>query len=173
MKIKTAFMVMIFCSSALSGCTGNDSEKDDRIEALEIELSESISDHDSSLGQISTLEAALAESVTSLEVLENTVSNLTTTISGYEEDISYLIDQRDVLLHQLNVSEGNNSIISEQIFALESEIGDLERSVIGVKLRIDAKESQITNLENTISALGYTMSQLTHTISYKLRVASW
>ena len=51
MKIKTAFMVMIFCSSALSGCTGNDSEKDDRIEALEIELSESISDHDSSLGQ--------------------------------------------------------------------------------------------------------------------------
>ena len=167
MKIRTAFMVMIFCSSALSGCTGNDSEKDDRIEALEIELSESISDHDSSLGQISTLEAALAESVTSLEVLENTVSNLTTTISGYEEDISYLIDQRDVLLHQLNVSEGNNSIISEQIFALESEIGDLEDQLLGLNSELTQKESQITNLENTISVLGYTMSQLTHTISYK------
>ena len=95
------------------------------------------------------------------------MSNLTTTISGYEEDISYLIDQRDVLLHQLNVSEGNNSIISEQIFALESEIGDLEDQLLGLNSELTQKESQITNLENTISTLGYTMSQLTHTISYK------
>ena len=57
MKVRTVAVVILFFSSVLSGCTGNDSDKDDRIEALEAELSDSISDHDSSLEQIITLEA--------------------------------------------------------------------------------------------------------------------
>jgi ELWxxDGT repeat protein len=166
MRLRTALIVMVFCSSTLTGCTGNDSEKDETIAELEAELSDSISDHNSSLEQISTLEAALAESVTSLAVLESTVSNLTTMISGYEEDISDLINQRDGLLHQLNVSEGNNSVILGQISALESEIDDLESQLLGLTSELAQKEDQIANLENTIFALGYTMSQLTHTIVY-------
>ncbi len=59
MKVRTVAIAILFFSSVLSGCAGNDSEKDDRIEALESELSDSISDHDSSLEQITTLELSL------------------------------------------------------------------------------------------------------------------
>ena len=167
MKLRSVAIVILFFSSVLSGCVGNDSEKDDRIEALEAELSDSISDHDSSLEQITTLEAALAESMASLAVIESTMADMRTSLAGYEEERSNLIDQRDDVLHQLNVSEGNNSILLEQITTLDSEIDDLDEQILGLASDLAQKENQVANLENTISALGYTMSQLTHTLVFK------
>ena len=167
MKVRTVAVAILFFSSVLSGCTGNDSDKDDRIEALEAELSDSISDHDSSLEQITTLEAALAESMASLAVIEGTVSNLTTTIAGHEEERSDLINQRDGLLHQLNISNGNASILLDEIATLDSEIEDLDDQLSELTSELSQRESQVANLENTISALGYTMSQLTQTIVFK------
>ncbi len=167
MKVRTVAIAILFFSSVLSGCAGNDSEKDDRIEALESELSDSISDHDSSLEQITTLEDALAESMASLAVIEGTVADLTTTIAGYEEERSDLMDQRDGLLHQLNMSDGNTSILLEEIATLDSEIEDLDDRLSGLTSELSQRENQVANLENTISALGYTMSQLTHTIVFK------
>ena len=167
MKLRSVAIVILFFSSVLSGCAGNDQEKDDRIEALETELSDSISDHNSSLEQITTLEAALAESMASLAVIESTLTDLTTTIAGHEEERSNLINQRDALLHQLNVSEGNNSILLEQITTLDYEIDDLDEQILGLTSELAQKGIQVANLENTISALGYTLSQLTHTIVFK------
>ena len=167
MKLRSVAIVILFFSSVLSGCVGNDSEKDDRIEALEAELSDSISDHDSSLEQITTLEAALAESMASLAVIESTMADMRTSLAGYEEERSNLIDQRDDVLHQLNVSEGNNSILLEQITTLDSEIDDLDEQILGLASDLAQKENRVANLENTISALGYTMSQLTHTLVFK------
>ncbi len=167
MKLRSVAIAILFFSSVLSGCAGNDSEKDERIEALEAELSDSISEQDTSLEQITTLESALAESMASLAVIESTVDNLTTAIAGYEEERSDLIDQRDNLLHQLDVSEGNASILLEQIATLDSEIDDLEDQLLGLASELAEKENQVANLENTISTLSYTMSQLTHTIAFK------
>ena len=167
MRVRSVVIVLIFLGSVLSGCTGNDSEKDERIEALESELSDSISDHDSSLDQITTLESALAESLSTLSVVENTVVDLTATIAGYEAERTDLVGQRDDLVHQLNMSNGNVSVLLDEIDSLDFEILDLDNQILGLTLELSQKETRINELENTISTLSYTLSKLTYTIVYK------
>ena len=55
MRAKSLVIVLIFLGSILSGCTGSDTEKDERIEALEAELADSISDNDDDQGKNSNI----------------------------------------------------------------------------------------------------------------------
>ena len=166
MKLSSVVVVLLLSSSLLSGCVSNDSEKDERIEALESELSDSISDHDSSLDQITTLESALAESLSTLSDVENTVVDLTATIAGYEAERTDLMGLRDDLVHQLNMSNGNVSVLLDEIDSLDFEIVELDNQILGLTLELSQKETQINGLENTISTLSYTLSKLTYTIVY-------
>ena len=75
----------------------------------------------------------------SLAVIEGTVSNLTTTIAEYEEERSNLINQRDDLLHQLNMSDGNASILLDEIATLDSEIEDLDDQLSGLTSELSKK----------------------------------
>ena len=60
MRAKSLVIVLIFLGSILSGCTGNDTENEERIESLEADLADSISDNDDAQAQIATLESALS-----------------------------------------------------------------------------------------------------------------
>ena len=84
MKLRSAVIVLLFFSSVLSGCVGNDSEKDDRINTLETELSNSTANYDEALEQISTLQNALNEANTALAASDAVIDELYISISELE-----------------------------------------------------------------------------------------
>ena len=104
MRVKSVVIVLIFLGSELSGCTGNDSENDERIEGLETELADSISSNDEALSQIATLEGALSEAVESVSSLDETIASLTISLTDAESQRDELILQREEILLQLNQS---------------------------------------------------------------------
>ena len=77
MRAKSLVIVLIFLGSILSGCTGSDTEKDERIEALELELADSISDNNDDQAKIVTLESALDDAIDDIASLEESLNSLT------------------------------------------------------------------------------------------------
>ena len=61
MRLRSAVIALLLFSSILSGCTSSDSGNTDRIEDLEAELEDSISENNDAQSQISTLQSALTE----------------------------------------------------------------------------------------------------------------
>ena len=167
MRVKSVVIVLIFLGSILSGCTGSDSESDERVEALESELADSISDNDDAQSQIATLESALAEAIERVSSLEEVVDGLTVSLSEAESQRDELVSQREEIMGQLDNSRDNETTLSEEISSLEQDLQDLDIEISILQSSLQQKQDRISQLENTISTLQSVMSSLTYTLSYR------
>ena len=139
MKLRSAVIVLLFFSSVLSGCVSNDSENDERIEALELELSDSTANYDDAMEQILTLQNAIEEANAALAASDVVINELSISISELEIIRDNLVVQRQDLADQLNVSRDNNSALEEEISALDLSILDLNDQIL--ELDNDLQES--------------------------------
>ncbi len=167
MRVKSVVIVLIFLGSVLSGCTGNDSENDERVEALETELADSISSNDDALSKIVTLEGALSEAVESVSSLEESVASLRINLSNAESQRDELILERDGILLQLNQSEGNEVNLTAEILILNQNIQELNSQISSLGSNLQQSQNQISQLEITISTLQSVMDSLTYTLNYR------
>ena len=167
MRVKSVVIVLIFLGSVLSGCTGNDSENDERVEALETELADSISSNDDALSKIVTLEGALSEAVESVSSLEESVASLRINLSNAESQRDELILERDGILLQLNQSEGNEVNLTAEILILNQNIQELNSQISSLGSDLQQSQNQISQLEITISTLQSVMDSLTYTLNYR------
>ena len=144
MRVKSVVIVLIFLGSVLSGCTGNDSENDERVEALESELADSISSNDDALSKIVTLESALSEAVDSVSSLDETIASLTISLTDAESQRDELILQREEILLQLNQSNENETGLSAEISDLNQNIQDLLKTKIIYHIYCENSKSNVS-----------------------------
>ena len=168
MKLRSAVIVLLFFSSVLSGCVGNDSEKDDRIDSLETELSDSIADYDEALEQISILQNALNDANTALASSDVAINELSSSISELEILRDDLVAQREDLTGQLNQSENSNSALEQEVSLLDSSILDLNNQILSLNDDLQDSLEESSNLEDTIAALDGMLNSLTYTNSYAI-----
>lgn len=168
MKLRSAVIVLLFFSSVLSGCVGNDSEKDDRIDSLETELSDSTADYDEALEQISILQNALNDANTALASSDVAINELSSSISELEILRDDLVAQREDLTGQLNQSEDNNSALEQEVSLLDSSILDLNNQILSLNDDLQDSLEESSNLEDTIAALDEMLNSLTYTNSYAI-----
>ena len=166
MKLRSAVIVLLFFSSVLSGCAGNDSENDERINNLESELADSVADYDESLEQISTLESSLLEANATQISLTNDLYELNLRISEIELQIQDLTTQRDELVQQLDESEGNNTYLQEAVDSMDQEIINFENQISDLVSDLQQSQQASVELEATISVLQDTLDSLTYSTAY-------
>ena len=166
MRAKSLVIVLIFLGSILSGCTGSDTEKDERIEALELELADSISDNNDDQAKIVTLESALGDAIDDIASLEESLNSLTISLSEAESQKAELILQREEIRIQLNESEDNRSSLMAEISILDQNIQDLDGQIDAINLELQQKQNHISQLEDTVMTLQNTMDSLIYSIAY-------
>ena len=166
MKLRSAVIVLLFFSSVLSGCVGNDSEKDDRINTLETELSNSTANYDEALEQISTLQNALNEANTALAASDAVIDELYISISELEILRDDLLMQREDIISQLTESENNNSALEQEISVLDLSILDLNSQIEAINQELQRRQNQILQLQDTVMTLQNTMDALTYSTSF-------
>tara|TARA_B100000674_G_scaffold122770_1_gene93920 strand:+ start:4217 stop:6427 length:2211 start_codon:yes stop_codon:yes gene_type:complete len=167
MRAKSLVIVLIFLGSILSGCTGNDTENEERIESLEADLADSISDNDDAQAQIATLESALSEAIESVSSLEDNIASLTASLSDAEYQRDELASQREDLISQLSNSEQNETNLLAEISILDQDIQELDSQISVLNSEVLQNQNQISQLENTIMVLEGVMSSLTYTLSFR------
>ena len=167
MRAKSLVIVLIFLGSILSGCTGSDTEKDERIEALELELADSISDNNDDQAKIVTLESALDDAIDNIASLEESLNSLTISLSEVaESQRAELILQREEIRIQLNESEDNRSSLVSEISILDQNIQDLDGQIEAINLELQQNQNHISQLEDTVITLQNTMDSLIYSIAY-------
>ncbi|MAK89396.1 MAG: hypothetical protein CL995_04420, partial [Euryarchaeota archaeon] len=166
MKLRSAVIVLLFFSSVLSGCVSNDSENDERIEALELELSDSTANYDDAMEQILTLQNAIEQANAALAASDVVINELSINISELEIIRDNLVAQRQDLADQLNVSRDNNSALEEEISALDLSILDLNDQILELDNDLQESLAESTSLEETIAALNGVINSLTYTNVY-------
>ena len=167
MRVRSVVIVLLFVGSLLSGCAGNDSENDERTEALESELNDSINDYDNALSEIATLESALSEATASLALAQSSMAEQAITISTMEDFRDELLLQHEEIMLQLNDSSENQSTLEIEISSLNDEIEELSDHISDLTEDLLLLQSQISQLEGTIATLQGVMDGLTYTLNYR------
>jgi len=153
----------------LSGCAGNDSEKDERIEALEAELSDKIVELDEVYANYSMMEEALNLAVSEKELLEQAMEIARNNVTLMESERDSLYQQLDLALTLLNQSEGNITEIYEHISELNTMIEQKESDIESQNSTIALLLIDILELEQTIYALESTIQSVTYSLDYIVR----
>lgn len=166
MKLRSAVIVLLFISSVLSGCAGDDSENDERIDNLELDLADSIANYNDSLEQISTLERALFDANATQISLTNDVNELNVRISEIELQKQDLTIQRNDLLRQLDESEENNSYLQEAVDSLDQQIINLDNQISDLVSDLQQSQQESNELETTIAILQDTLDSLIYSMTY-------
>ena len=166
MKLRSLVIVVLFLSSILSGCTGNDSEKDDRIEILESDLADSINNYDDALSEISTLESALAEANSELSSLQNNVDDLTSRLSESETLRESLILEREQLIQQLNESDDNLEVLQGEISNLDQELIELGVQINDLNADLQLSQDLVSDLQSTVTTLEGVIEGLTYSLAF-------
>ncbi|MCH1591507.1 MAG: hypothetical protein L7R66_00785 [Candidatus Thalassarchaeaceae archaeon] len=167
MRVKSAVIVILFLSSMLSGCAGDDSGNEERIAELECYFAYSLLENDNALSEISTLEGALSEATSSLAAMESVVGDLTNRILDADSEINELSLQREQILEQLNESSANESLLGVELANLNDEINSMESQITTLNSDLQQLLDQVTQLEGTISVLQNMIQGLTYTLSYR------
>ena len=98
MRVKSVVIVLIFLGSVLSGCTGNDSENDERVGALEAELSDKIVELDDANANYTMMEETLNLAVAEMESLNHEIDIVRNNLSLMESERDDLYEQLDLAL---------------------------------------------------------------------------
>ena len=172
MKKIAVILTLIFLTSLISGCTGNDSstEKDERISELESELSNITTEAEELAVNNNILQLALMEAQSSLDILNEDYSNLSSQLAVSEWHKSNLTFSLSEAMELLNNSE-NIELISSletQIINLTSELNETIVVIMELNSQILFQQEQIDELTTTVTALESTISSLSYNIREKI-----
>ena len=169
MRVRSAVIVLMFIGSILSGCTGDDTENGERVEALEAELSDKIVELDEVYANYSMMEEALNLAVSEKELLEQAMEIARNNVTLMESERDSLYQQLDLALTLLNQSEGNITEIYEHISELNTMIEQKESDIESQNSTIALLLIDILELEQTIYALESTIQSVTYSLDYIVR----
>ena len=172
MKKIAVILTFIFLTSLISGCTGNNSstEKDERISELESELSNITTEAEELAVNNNILQLALLEAQSSLDILNEDYSNLSSQLAVSEWHKSNLTFSLSEAMELLNNSE-NIELISSletQIINLTSELNETIVVIMELNSQILFQQEQIDELTTTVTALESTISSLSYNIREKI-----
>ena len=172
MKKIAVLLTLIFLSSLMSGCAGDDTstEKDERITDLESELANMTLEVDALNGENIFLQQTLTESESSLLSMNQNYENLSSQLAivqWHKDNLTFSLSQT---MELLNNSE-NVELISSleiQIINITSQIDDLELEIAELNIQLINMQGQINQLSATVAALQSTLSSLTYNINDKV-----
>ena len=172
MKKIAVLLTLIFLSSLMSGCAGDDNstEKDERITDLESELANMTLEVDALNGENIFLQQTLTESESSLLSMNQNYENLSSQLAivqWHKDNLTFSLSQT---MELLNNSE-NVELISSleiQIINMTSEIDDLELEIAELNIQLINMQGQINELSATVAALQSSLSSLTYDIKNKV-----
>ena len=172
MKKTAMLLTMIFLSSVMSGCTGNDSstEKDERIAELESELSNITAESEILTEDNSFLQITLSDAQLSLDLLNEDYENLSSKLAILEWHKSNLTFTLSQTMELLNNSENIEIILSleNNVNNLTSDITEADNEIMALGIQISDLQNQIDGLSTTVAALQSTLSSLTYNIKEKI-----
>ena len=166
MRVKSVVIVLIFLGSVLSGCTGNDSENDERVEALEAELSDKIVELDDANANYTMMEETLNLAVAEVESLNHEIDIVRNNLSLMESERDGLYEQLDLALSIQNQTEGNITEIYQHISELNNLIAQKESDIESQNNTITLLLSEVLELEQTIYALESVIQSVTYSLEY-------
>lgn len=171
MKKTAMLLTMIFLTSLMSGCTGNDSstENDERIAELESNLSNITVNSEELIQDNSFLETALSDAQSTIYSMNLEYENLSSKIVILEWHKSNLTFTLSEAMELLNNSENSQLIISleEDVNNLTNEIIDADTEIMALNLQIIGMQNQINQLTATVAALQSTLDSFTYDIKNK------
>ena len=172
MKKIAVLLTLIFLSSLMSGCAGDDNstEKDERITELESELANKTLEMNLLETENINLANVLNDAQNSLYELNINYENLSSRLSLAEWHKSNLTFELSEAMELLNNGGSQEIIISleNDIDNLTSQLDLINSEIETLNQEILDKESQINQLTATVTALQSTMNTLTHQIREKV-----
>ena len=168
MRLIPILMMLLLVTSTMSGCTGQDSGEGADTSSLQSEISNLTADlNDSSEARLA-LEVTLSEAVSQLDEAESSISDLQGQLEAAEDMRESLESQLSDALEQQNSTEPSDQSaidsLQGQIANLTAELANTNYQVSSLEEMMILKNDEIQSLEATITALESTMGALTYEI---------
>ena len=168
MRLIPILMMLLLVTSTMSGCTGQDSGEGAETSSLQSEISNLTADlNDSSEARLA-LEVTLSEAVSQLDEAESSISDLQGQLEAAEDMRESLESQLSDALEQLNSTDPSDQSaidsLQGQIANLTAELANTNYQVSSLEEMMILKNDEIQSLEATITALESTMGALTYEI---------
>ncbi len=168
MRLIPILMMLLLVTSTMSGCTGQDSGEGADTSSLQSEISNLTADLNDSNGARLALEVTLSEAVSQLDEAESSISDLQGQLEAAEDMRESLESQLSDALEQLNSTDPSDQSaidsLQGQIANLTAELANTNYQVSSLEEMMILKNDEIQSLEATISALESTMGALTYEI---------
>lgn len=168
MRLIPILMMLLLVTSTMSGCTGQDSGEGADTSSLQSEISNLTADLNDSNEARLALEVTLSEAVSQLDEAESSISDLQGQLEAAEDMRESLESQLSDALEQLNSTEPSDQSaidsLQGQIANLTAELANTNYQVSSLEEMMILKNDEIQSLEATITALESTMGALTYEI---------
>ena len=168
MRLIPILMMLLLVTSTMSGCTGQDSGEGADTSSLQSEISNLTADLNDSNGARLALEVTLSEAVSQLDEAESSISDLQGQLEAAEDMRESLESQLSDALEQLNSTDPSDQSaidsLQGQIANLTAELANTNYQVSSLEEMMILKNDEIQSLEATITALESTMGALTYEI---------
>ena len=168
MRLIPILMMLLLVTSTMSGCTGQDSGEGADTSSLQSEISDLTADLNDSNEARLALEVTLSEAVSQLDEAESSISDLQGQLEAAEDMRESLESQLSDALEQLNSTDPSDQStidsLQGQIANLTAELANTNYQVSSLEEMMILKNDEIQSLEATITALESTMGALTYEI---------
>ena len=168
MRLIPILMMLLLVTSTMSGCTGQDSGEGADTSSLQSEISNLTADLNDSNEARLALEVTLSEAVSQLDEAESSISDLQGQLEAAEDMRESLESQLSDALEQLNSTDPSDQSaidsLQGQIANLTAELANTNYQVSSLEEMMILKNDEIQSLEATITALESTMGALTYEI---------
>ena len=168
MRLIPILMMLLLVTSTMSGCTGQDSGEGADTSSLQSEISNLTADLNDSNGARLALEVTLSEAVSQLDEAESSISDLQGQLEAAEDMRDSLESQLSDALEQLNSTDPSDQSaidsLQGQIANLTAELANTNYQVSSLEEMMILKNDEIQSLEATITALESTMGALAYEI---------
>jgi len=172
MRTTAVLLTLVMLTSALAGCagSGDDTEKDEQIASLELEVANLTSENAEHAENVAALQSTLEEAQAALELANEDLANISAQLSTAEWHRANLSNSLSDVMDQLNQTENDELITSLQaeIADLDSQISDADSQITNLEGELIEKENQVASLEATNTALQSTLNSLTYAIRDKI-----
>ena len=172
MKAKTLLITLLFLTSILAGCAGNDSDasKDDEILSLESEISNLTAENDEIIANNIVLQETLDSANQQLEKSDKDIENLSLSLVNLESHRDNLSASLSVTMEELNRTQDTSLLaqLENQVSNLTTEINTANSDISDLNDEITIKQTEAEQLTATVTALQSTISSLTYDMRMKI-----
>ena len=116
MRTTAVLLTLVMLTSALAGCagSGDDTEKDEQIASLELEVANLTSENAENAENVAALQSTLEEAQAALELANEDLANISAQLSTAEWHRANLSNSLSDVMDQLNQTENDELITSLQ-----------------------------------------------------------